>query len=119
MAQISCSADLDEAAKEMLEANIEERAKLEDEIEEMKKKSVSLADDAVYRLLRNICILRNQPTSSVTRMIRRISRISGYAQFRCTLGWITLILFSILFIGSSIMYSKDMSYNEYINLNFF
>ena len=32
----------------------------------------------------------------------------------CTVGWITLIHFSILFIGSSIIYSKDMSYNEYI-----
>ena len=32
----------------------------------------------------------------------------------CTLGWITLILFSILFIGSSIIYSKYMTYNEYI-----
>ena len=37
----AASGILDEAAQELLEANMEERVKLEAEIEEMRKKSVS------------------------------------------------------------------------------
>ena len=51
----AASGILDEAAQELLEANMEERVKLEAEIEEMRKKSVS------NNLYRNVRLIRFIP----------------------------------------------------------